>query len=564
MRHSRNNAFSLVEVLLALSVAGILAFLAFVTIARVVGSAKEQKLTSDVETLNRAVMAYIASGGDIGGKRSADEVLEAMKRHASSPDRTPGFSGAVVDPRIAFVYEDSGQASAPARKIYWNAATRRFEIDADRADRGIVAISLDGVEPAGDLSTDRSNPMLYSKEGNWIWDYSDVPLPEGKGISEINVNPTPDTKAPATPVNPPRTSTRPLDPPHFSIAGGEYPRASFALSLKLSDPNPSGAGVVYYSVNYGNWIRYSSPISVDPGDVVAGQTVSMKEEFTSSARVEQIYRLVREPLSAPSILLSAAEFTDTLDTIGVRLTNPNPAGSSVIHYVLVEPGKPPGDRGAWLPYKGDFVALSTQYPAGFTIHAYAKAVDPAAFIDSSSVEAGVGANFTFDDPGDGNVLYVIDASGSMRANVGGTTRFRLVQDSLIDAIGRLRPGTKFNVVTFAGNIVWQDGSWDLKLATEEYKKLMIAEVNRFKTASGTNYEAALSAPLRFRTKPDQVFFLTDGEPTGSSQFQDDVAALAKAGIKVNTIGVDLSDAGEQRLAGIAKATGGSATTVSTK
>jgi hypothetical protein len=280
--------------------------------------------------------------------------------------------------------------------------------------------------------------------------------------------------------------------------------------------------------------------------------------------VEQTYRQVREALLAPSIQLSAKEFTDTLDTIGIRLSDPNPVGTSDLYFAFAEPGAAPVARSQWQLYKGDLVALSSVFPSGFTIHAYARARDVTADTDSPSAQGEAGANFTFEDPGDGDVLYVIDASGSMKANVGGSTRFRLVQDALIEAIGRLRPGTRFNVVTFAGNIVWSNGTWDLALATDESKKEMIKQVNLFKTSSGTNYEAGLAVPLKFKTKPEKVYFLTDGEPTGGTHYLDDVAALSAAGIIVNTIGVDLKESSERRLENIATLTGGVATMVSTR
>lgn len=565
MSKSRHRAFSLVEVLLGLSVAAILAFLAVVTVARLVHSTQEQKLVSDAETLNRAVMAYVATGGDLSGLKTADEVLVAMKRQAASSERTPGLSGTVVDPRVSFVYESDGAGGSGGSRLYWNGKTHRFEVGRDREEAGIVSVSLDGGEPStGGTAGDRKNPLLYAKDGNWIWEYTDAPLPEGLGPNQIGVNPIPDSNVPTPPAGPPRNGTRPLDPPMFSIRGGEFPRSDFALSLRLSDPNPAGSGQIFYSIDYGNWKPYTQPIAVHAGAVLAAQTISLKDDFTSSARVEETYRVRREALVAPSIQLSAAEFSDHLDTIGIRLVDANPGGTSELFFALSEPAGSPGARSGWTRYSGNLVALASAFPAGFTVHAYARAADPVVYLDSPSTQADAGANFTFEDPGDGDVLYVIDASGSMNAKVGTSSRFRLVQDALIEAIGRLRPGTRFSVVTFAGNLVWSSGTWDLVSATDQSKSEMIKQVNQFKTSSGTNYEVALSVPLKFKTKPQKVYFLTDGEPTGGTHFLDDVAALADAGIQVNTIGVDLKEAGERRLENIATLTGGVATMVSTK
>jgi Mg-chelatase subunit ChlD len=206
---------------------------------------------------------------------------------------------------------------------------------------------------------------------------------------------------------------------------------------------------------------------------------------------------------------------------------------------------------------------ASQFPSGFTIHACARAVNPAAYIDSSPVQSSVGANFTFADAGSGQIVFVIDASGSMDTAVGSTTRFRLVQDALIGAINRLCPSSRFGVVTFAGNILYSGGTWDYLTATAENKTMIVNEINRFKTDSGTNYEEALRVPGYFASRPSRVFFLTDGEPTGGGSFSDEVDALAASKVPVYTIGVDLRDTGRSRLADIAAATGGTATMVST-
>lgn len=159
---------------------------------------------------------------------------------------------------------------------------------------------------------------------------------------------------------------------------------------------------------------------------------------------------------------------------------------------------------------------------------------------------------------------MIDVSGSMDAAVGSSTRLKLVQNALIDAINQLDSGTKFNVVSFSGKIEWTDGTWDLLPANAGNKALFATQIGNWKTAGGTNYQAALAAPMQFKTKPEKVFFLTDGEPTtGGNNYQTELTALASAGIVVNTIGVDLNPSAEQTLENIAKKTGGSAAVVTT-
>lgn len=332
----------------------------------------------------------------------------------------------------------------------------------------------------------------------------------------------------------------------------------------MSDPNPAGRGEIYYSVDYGNWIRYAGSITVLAGNVVAAQVVLITSGYSSSARVEQAYQPVREPLAPPSIQLSSVEFTDQINSIGIRIDNANDPSTSGVFYTLVAPGVTPTSRSLWTPYSGNLLAMASAFPTGFSVFAYSRAKDATAYIDSVNSQADAGALFTLVSPDTGKVLYVIDVSGSMNASVGNSTRLRLVQNALIDAINQLSPGTKFNVVSFAGTIQWTDGTWDLLSATAANKTYFTTQIDNWKTAGGTNYQAALSAPMQFKTKPEKVYFLTDGEPTtGGGNYQTELNALSSAGIVVNTIGVDLKSSSEQTLESISKKTGGTSTSVKT-
>jgi hypothetical protein len=418
-------------------------------------------------------------------------------------------------------------------------------------------------EAKGDEVADRTQRVLYAKEGSWVWDYQDQGPATPAAPTPIPLSDAIDTVPPVPPVTSPVVQTA-LLPPVFSIRSGSYPLADFELKLNLSDPNPAGRGMIFYSVDYGNWLPYKGTILVPAGAVIGGQVVPLeKDAYTSSPRVEETYRVKRLPLSAPSIQLTASEFDDHLEIIGVLLTDTNASGLAVLAYALTEPGAAPPTRELWVSYAGEFSVNASQFPSGFTIHACARAVNPAAYIDSSPVQSSVGANFTFADAGSGQIVFVIDASGSMDTAVGSTTRFRLVQDALIGAINRLCPSSRFGVVTFAGNILYSGGTWDYLTATAENKTMIVNEINRFKTDSGTNYEEALRVPGYFASRPSRVFFLTDGEPTGGGSFSDEVDALAASKVPVYTIGVDLRDTGRSRLADIAAATGGTATMVST-
>jgi len=567
MRTNPRRAFSLVEVLIALSVLGVLATVAVLSVGNVVGSAKEKKLEGDVDTLNRAVVAYIASGGDLSGISDPGEVIQLMKRKSDASDRVAGHSGSVIDNRLGLRMQSSEEAGSGEARAVWNPAKLRFEIAQGGDGPGIAEFILDDSHAVTvEEEVQRAAPVLYSKESTWIWDYQDATATSAPAPSEFTMTPVPDstTTPPPGPPSSPVVSLETLQPPVFSIPAGTYPGTSFDLELQLSDPNPPGAGRVYYSIDYGNWVPYSGNIRVPPDAVVAAQVVPLTDTYSSSSRGENRYTAQRLPLRAPTITLSASEFNDNTETIRVTLQNPNTAGLSTLRFAVIEPGGTFPHPELWQDYTGSFDVAASNFPSGFVVGAYAKAIDTRGYSDSPRAQAEAGADFMFSDAGGGEVLYVIDASGSMDSKVGTTTRFALIQEALKGAISRLRSTTRFSVVTFAGGIVWTDGSWNFREANAANKQAMINQIANFKTDHGTNYEAGLGTVLNYSSKPRRVYFLTDGQPTGGGNYLDEVAAIAVSGIPVHTIGVDLNNNARSLLEEIAKLTGGKSSMVSTE
>ena len=107
----KERAFSLVESLIVVAVIGIVAALGSAVFSDVVTSARDQKLISDVDTLNRSVIAYLGAGGDLSKAESPEEVLSALKRSMSSASRVPTLSGSKIDERLTFTLQSSGEVS---------------------------------------------------------------------------------------------------------------------------------------------------------------------------------------------------------------------------------------------------------------------------------------------------------------------------------------------------------------------------------------------------------------------------------------------------------------------
>lgn len=394
MKHRMQGGFSLVEALVTVSVVGLLAAIGTLTIGGVVGNASSQKLSADVDSLNRSVTAYLASGGDLSGIKSPDEVLAALKTSFSNASRMPGFSGGKIDERLTFEYQSSSEAQGGNWRVYWDESITRFVLAKSGTTPGIKAFAY-SAEPDVEVGqiTDLANSttmsdtpenlnrgnrdakasMLYAEKSSWIWDYQDAAASVAPGVTSIPLtevaDTTPTPPAPPGGGGPSGSSITPLSPPQFSVAGGAFPVTAFNLPLALLNPNPAGSSDLYYSVNFGNWNLYSGTISVPPGAVVAAQAVPTSTLYKSSAPVDQTYTALPADLIPPIITPSSPEFgLFTNRDVTVTIANQNSSSISTIEYRIG------GDP--WQTYISPFTLNRNAYPSGTLVQARAVPIDP--------------------------------------------------------------------------------------------------------------------------------------------------------------------------------------------
>lgn len=368
-----SRGFSLIETMISVVVVGALAFLATVMFTNVTSSTREQKLSSDVETLNRSVVAFLASGGDLSKARDADDVLAALKQEMENASRVPGFGGAKLDDRVAFKYQTENEAAKNSLRAYWDADQQRFILASSGQAGGIKGLDLaESSTLAGnsDMKAGKAS-MLYAKDGNWIWEYADGAAPAPPRPTSITLGSTTDTTPAAPPTTPPPAtgSQSPLTPPSFSVTSGSYPITSFDLPLILTNPNPAGTSEIYYSVDFGNWNLYSGPLTVPPGAVVAAQTIAVHQDYQNSGRIDQTYTALLVGLVPPLIVPSSSEFgllSNRLLT--VTLTDLNSPGVSKMQYRTA--------KGSWQDYTGPFSLTRTEFPSGAMVEARAIPIDP--------------------------------------------------------------------------------------------------------------------------------------------------------------------------------------------
>jgi len=188
------------------------------------------------------------------------------------------------------------------------------------------------------------------------------------------------------------------------------------------------------------------------------------------------------------------------------------------------------------------------------VASYAKSSDPVKYIDSPAASALASVQF-FEIPISGDVLFIVDASGSMSRSFGDSTRFEVTIEKLKEAIQSLPSSIKFNVAMFDAGVHWTDGSFALKSANKPNKAAIIAGIEAVSHGSGTSYLAALSVVDLFSPLPKQVILLSDGQP-GDTGYLERSAALAAKGIRIDTIGLDFDSGDISPLAEIAKLAGG--------
>jgi prepilin-type N-terminal cleavage/methylation domain-containing protein len=554
--------FSLTELLFVVAAIGIVTAVAIPQFGGLREKSRQAKLSGDVDAINSAIDVYVANGGNLDGLEEPQAILDRLKtvRSAESAARFVGFTGSTIDRRLsAEMTHDRGEEDAP--RAVWNPASLRFEISGQGA--GVREFRLD--ENLAEVEygeEERARSMLdYNTKPGWIWAYNERSVPMSPGITPMTTTVVAESPAPASTAAPSI-----LMPPVFTPGGGIFKAKQFPLSVTLGNPNDSSTWLMV-SINGGSFVRYGAPLSVPADSRLIAFATGDPTRWINSSTTHADYQLASpEPLLPPSIALSAPEFNESTLSISVSIADNNAPGQSTLYFAITDVGGTLPPQSSWTTYSGSISLSATAYPNGFTIAAYAKAIDPIEFRDSLHASQSASANFIFETPPAGSeVLYIIDVSGSMNEAVGGSTRIALVLAALNDAINRLPPSVRFTVATFSSDISWTAPSLELNQATQVNKLAMQAQIATFLAdGSGTNYEAALRIPFLYSSNPTVVYFLTDGQPTSGGDFTDEVAQLAANGIRINTIGVDLSEESEAVLSDIAAKTKGKAHVAKTK
>jgi prepilin-type N-terminal cleavage/methylation domain-containing protein len=294
---------TLIEVMITTAVIGITAAIAFAAFGDLTKRSSEQKLKSDVESLNRAVKVYLASGGSMEGVRSASDVINRLKSaaDASIAFRLPGSSSSLVEPRLAIKWQSAKEAEREALRGFWDAESNQFVVT-ESGELGIREFYFD--DDLAEIPQEtglRRSVFLYSKDSGWVWDYKDRQpvIPDARAPIKL----TPSLPDPPTPASVPPPGRVELSPPIFSLPTSSRPISDFNLSLILGNPNPAGSSEILYSLDYSDWKTFDGgAISIPPASNVRAQAIASDASKWISSRVQsEAYEATAVKLAPPVI-----------------------------------------------------------------------------------------------------------------------------------------------------------------------------------------------------------------------------------------------------------------------
>lgn len=289
--NGKKAGFTLVEILAVVAVIATLGSAGYVAAVSTKKAATEQKLRSDVDSVNRAIQLYTANGGSISNTTDPNAVLAQLKVRADNlpdvaDDTSMGMRGSFLDARIG---ANTNTTDDSAMRAVWNDTTKRFELATSGA--GVSQFTMDEALAAAATTQEARSSVLKAvsvkaTNAHWIWDYaqgttSTDPAGEIGGTAARN-DAAPGARAQ-------------LPPPTISPASSQTdPLTSFPKTLTINFTKPSGMSGNLFQIVYldaGGNPHYgtegagllSVPSGINPGDSVTAWVRSLDVENWSDS-----------------------------------------------------------------------------------------------------------------------------------------------------------------------------------------------------------------------------------------------------------------------------------------
>lgn len=352
---NKKSAFTLVEIIIAVAVIGIMASIAVIYTGSTNSAAKQFKFESDIATINQAINNYVGFGGNVSDLKNPAEVLTKLKRSQIGSETTTatGLTGHFIDPRLRAFPLTAEEAASNMIRAVWDPASASFVA----TTQGYPAVKFFYYSEEEENLPEESRPQFfnYGSQNQWVWDYQDRPPLTKPSPTDIQTNRINEV-FPAPTIKPPLD----LLPPVFSMIPGSRSISAFPLYLTLSNPNSGGSSFVNYQISSGSWNVYTGPISLNPGDIVTAYSKSTNDQrWLDSPQVGGAYLAIPEPLLAPLISYSSGAFSpDPSNPVTVTIGDPNDLGLGKLFFSL---------GGGFQEYTGPFQLNSADYQAASAV-----------------------------------------------------------------------------------------------------------------------------------------------------------------------------------------------------
>lgn len=276
---SKNKGFTLIEVLTVVALVALMATGVYMGINRVREGTAETKLRADVASVNNAIRVYLASSGDLSTANSPQMVLDKLKTIASNGKELASMRGAMVDMRLGFEMAQTGDSGPFA---VWDPAAKAFVIDED-ATMGIKTFTLsDDNIPGTPASELRKNSLKLAnhKDDKWVWQFApgsetDAKAPVERPKENTSTVPKPGMHEPIK-----------LGMPVYTPAPPQSDLLSYPLTVMIGPPATDQWTIVWKHSGESNFIAYTGPITVNPGDTLEAYLKSLDAEAYSDGSVK--------------------------------------------------------------------------------------------------------------------------------------------------------------------------------------------------------------------------------------------------------------------------------------
>jgi len=308
----RGRGFTLVEILVGIGVISVLSSVGYFAVTNIQEGARENKLESDVASMNSAVRSYLANGGTLPAEGAVDDVLAKLKTRANTATaaKSMGLTGSFIDARIEPEWQTVDEGGSSQLRAVWDVAQGRFILSRE----GVAGIkgfrlnnSLAAAEPVREervLNLEASDVKAGAPV--WVWEYAD------NRDTTPALGAAPATSAGAAYNVASSHETVQLSPPLFSVSGGTR---SLAQLASLQNITSSGAFPVIITNPNGGDVSHLVPggvVVITPGaggTTVTAQAISDDpDEWSDSPIVSNTYGVTALDL-AVSLVASSQSIT---------------------------------------------------------------------------------------------------------------------------------------------------------------------------------------------------------------------------------------------------------------